>query len=83
MRNSFGTVGKCILFGGLVLASAVPARAAKFAVLYEFQGGSDADGPIAGLIDGKRLRYGTTYYGGASNNGTVYALARDGIAECH
>jgi uncharacterized repeat protein (TIGR03803 family) len=78
MSNVFGAAGKCILFGGLILASAVPARAAKFQVLYEFQGGTDAAGPIAGLIDAKKHSYGTTYYGGAGNDGTVYALAPDG-----
>ncbi|HEY1613662.1 MAG TPA: choice-of-anchor tandem repeat GloVer-containing protein [Rhizomicrobium sp.] len=76
MRTFFGMAG--ILFGALVLAGSNSAQAAKFHVLYEFQGGTDADGPIAGLIDGKKLRYGTTYYGGAGNFGTVYSLASDG-----
>jgi uncharacterized repeat protein (TIGR03803 family) len=78
MTNIPGAAGKCILLGGLLLAIAVPAQAAKFKVLYEFQGGSDAASPIGGLNrDGTKL-YGTTYYGGTSNLGTVYKLGRGG-----
>jgi uncharacterized repeat protein (TIGR03803 family) len=78
MTNIFGAPGKCILFGGLLLAIAVPAQAAKFKVLYEFQGGSDASSPIGGLIKDRTLLYGTTYFGGTNNLGAVYTLAQDG-----
>jgi uncharacterized repeat protein (TIGR03803 family) len=78
MSAGFGFTGKCILFGGLFVAIAVPAQAAKFKVLYEFQGGTDASSPIGGLIQDRKLLYGTTYYGGANNLGSVYTLAKDG-----
>jgi uncharacterized repeat protein (TIGR03803 family) len=78
MTNIPGAAGKCILMGGLFLAIAAPAQAAKFKVVYEFQGGSDAASPIGGLNrDGTKL-YGTTYYGGTSNLGTVYKPGRGG-----
>ena len=42
-------------------------------VLYNFTGGSDGGGPQAGLkLDGQHNLYGTTYYGGMSNAGTVF-----------
>ena len=78
MTDILGTTGKCILFGGLFLAIAAPAQASKFSVLYVFQGGSDAGSPIGGLTKDGTVRYGTTYYGGTSNLGTVYKLAKDG-----
>jgi uncharacterized repeat protein (TIGR03803 family) len=78
MSNIFGATGKCFLFGGAVLAMAVPAQAAKFHVLYQFQGGTDASGPIGGLTKDGKLLFGTTYSGGADNLGTVYTLAKDG-----
>jgi uncharacterized repeat protein (TIGR03803 family) len=78
MSNIVGATGKCILFGGAVLAMAVPAQAAKFHVLYQFQGGTDASGPIGGLTKAGKLLYGTTYFGGTNNLGTVYTLAKDG-----
>ncbi|HEX4081018.1 MAG TPA: choice-of-anchor tandem repeat GloVer-containing protein [Rhizomicrobium sp.] len=78
MSNIVGATGKCVLFGGAVLAMAVPSQAAKFHVLYQFQGGTDASGPIGGLTKDGKLLYGTTYFGGTNNLGTVYALAKDG-----
>jgi hypothetical protein len=42
-------------------------------VLYSFTGGADGAGPIAGLIQGADGNfYGTTFYRGASNDGTVF-----------
>jgi uncharacterized repeat protein (TIGR03803 family) len=72
---------KSILLNGLALALVIsfqPAHAAKFHVVYTFQGGTDASGPIGGVTkDGKYL-YGTTYFGGDDNQGAVYKVARDG-----
>ena len=46
-------------------------------VLYRFTGGSDGAGPEAGLIfDPAGNLYGTTIYGGSSDNGTIFQLAR-------
>lgn len=52
-------------------------------VLYRFTGGGDGAGPQAGLIfDAAGNLYGTTIYGGSSDNGTIFELAapatRDG-----
>jgi len=52
--------------------------ASKETVLYTFQGGSDGDFSMAGLIsDSQGNLYGTTYVGGDSNFGTVFKLAPD------
>src|SRR5579864_7931215 len=78
---SIGVTHKSILLGGLVMALAVPpgsAQATKFQVIYAFQGGTDASGPIAGVIKHRKILYGTTYSGGTNNLGTVYSLAPDG-----
>jgi uncharacterized repeat protein (TIGR03803 family) len=52
----------------------------KESVLYSFQGGSsDGNKPQAGLIaDTAGNLYGTTYFGGPSDEGTVFKLAPDG-----
>jgi len=47
----------------------------KFAVLLEFEGAPDAGFPYGGLIfDKSGNLYGTTYYGGANGQGSVYEL---------
>src|ERR1700722_960551 len=74
--------GKSALCCGLALAALVPigsAHASSFTVLYAFTGGSDGANPLAGLIaDGAGNLYGTTYAGGATQNGTVFTLTPDG-----
>jgi uncharacterized repeat protein (TIGR03803 family) len=61
----------------MVLAFAVsPASAQTFTTLYSFTGTPDGANPFGGLLpDGKGNYYGTTAYGGASNNGTVFELS--------
>jgi len=50
--------------------------ASKETVLYNFQGGSDGDLPLAGVIfDAQGNLYGTTYLGGDSGFGGVFKLA--------
>ena len=44
-------------------------------MLYRFAGGSDGANPTAGLTKIGRTLYGTTLYGGASGNGTVFSLS--------
>ena len=78
MNEIFRVTGKCILFGGLILAAAGSAQAAKFKTLYVFQGGSDASGPIGGLTKDGKLLYGTTYFGGTNNLGSVYSVSKNG-----
>jgi uncharacterized repeat protein (TIGR03803 family) len=47
--------------------------------LYSFTGGLDGDYPTAGLIQGADGNfYGTTYYGGTYDNGTVFRIAANG-----
>jgi len=44
-------------------------------VLYNFQGGNDGWDPSSGVIlDSNGALYGTTFYGGPNNGGTVYKL---------
>lgn len=54
-------------------------KAGKFSVLYSFTGGVDGGAPYAGLIgDAAGNLYGTTYIGGASGQGTVFKLDKNG-----
>jgi len=47
-------------------------------VLWNFSGGSDGANPVAGLLLSGATLYGTTFSGGASGFGTVFALNTDG-----
>lgn len=48
-------------------------------MLYKFQGGSDGANPTAGLVNINGTLYGTTYYGGGTNNyGTVFTISTNG-----
>ena len=47
-------------------------------VLYSFAGGSDGNGPNAGLIRVKGTFYGTTQFGGPYDNGTVFSVTTAG-----
>jgi len=50
-----------------------------YSVLYSFKGGKgDGANPHAGLLSVKDTLYGTTYYGGASDVGTVFSLTASG-----
>ena len=49
-----------------------------YATLFTFKSASDAVGPEAGLtLAGNRL-YGTTYFGGSANDGTVFQIGTNG-----
>lgn len=54
--------------------------ARSYQVLYHFRALSSGDGfyPSAPLIEANGMFYGTTYYGGSSNNGTVYSISPTG-----
>jgi uncharacterized repeat protein (TIGR03803 family) len=48
-------------------------------VIYSFQGGGDATGPVAAVsIDSEGNLYGTSPFGGANNDGAVYKLTHSG-----
>jgi uncharacterized repeat protein (TIGR03803 family) len=61
-------------------ASRVPAAAVE-KVLYSF-GGADGAGPLTGVTPGPGgVLYGTTVFGGAHGDGTVFTLTRDAAGE--
>jgi uncharacterized repeat protein (TIGR03803 family) len=69
--NNYGSVFELILSGGTWTET----------VIYSFLGPSNSDGanPVAGLVfDGDGNLYGTTEYGGASSEGTVFELSKSG-----
>jgi uncharacterized repeat protein (TIGR03803 family) len=45
-------------------------------VLYTFGGGTDGGNPYPGLVNGMGKLYGTTYFGGAYNYGTVFEIKK-------
>ena len=75
--NLYGTT-----FGGGALGRGTVFKLATTGVetvLYSFKGGADGKYPFAGLIrDASGNLYGTTFYGGASGQGTVFKLDTTG-----
>jgi uncharacterized repeat protein (TIGR03803 family) len=65
---------------GTVFALAPHARGAwKLQTLYAFGGPPDAGSPYGGVVaDASGNLFGTTYYGGASGQGSVFTVARSG-----
>jgi uncharacterized repeat protein (TIGR03803 family) len=53
---------------------AINARTGTEKVLYSFAGGSDGATPFAGLLFLNGFLYGTTYFGGPTNDGTVFKV---------
>jgi uncharacterized repeat protein (TIGR03803 family) len=68
------TVTFALACGVALTASAAPAQAVTYKVLYSFRGRHNGRGPIASLINFGGTLYGTTVYGGARNHGTVFQL---------
>ncbi|HEX4081090.1 MAG TPA: choice-of-anchor tandem repeat GloVer-containing protein [Rhizomicrobium sp.] len=60
------------------LAAAIPADASHYSVVYSFKGGADGAEPFSGLVDVGGTLYGTTWTGGAANDGTVFAVTPAG-----
>jgi uncharacterized repeat protein (TIGR03803 family) len=52
--------------------------AASYRILYDFQGYPDQEWPQAGLVAVGPALYGTTQYGGANDDGTVFSLHQGG-----
>ena len=50
----------------------------RYKVLYSFGASADAANPYAGLINAKGILYGTTAYGGANGDGTVFSITPSG-----
>ena len=73
LKNSFLLA---ILLVGI--GSVLMGQAQTFTTLHSFTGGSDGDNPYAGVILSGNTLYGTAQFGGAWNNGTVFAVNTDG-----
>jgi uncharacterized repeat protein (TIGR03803 family) len=74
----------CIAAASVALAGSVsaasPAHAAKYEVVYNFQGGtSDGSNVPAGLLKVGGLLYGMNYGGGANGQGTVFSMTPEGV----
>jgi uncharacterized repeat protein (TIGR03803 family) len=82
--NLYGTTGYGAGANGTVFQLEAPTSAGgawTFNVLYTFQGGDDGEVPVSGVIfDSAGNLYGTTFFGGACNNGTVFELSPPAIA---
>ncbi len=71
---------RCALLGVLGLLSAGRAPAQSYNVLHQFSNGTnDGANPYMSLVQGTDGNfYGTTYYGGASNRGTIFRINSTG-----
>src|SRR5947209_2906318 len=65
-----------IASAALLFAARLPAQ--DFTVLYNFTRGSDGADPNAGLSLANNTLYGTTAYGGSSDQGTIFLVNTDG-----
>ncbi|HTT84916.1 MAG TPA: choice-of-anchor tandem repeat GloVer-containing protein [Rhizomicrobium sp.] len=59
---------------GYGIVFSVNPRTGAEKVLHNFTGGTDGARPTANLVDVNGILYGTTEYGGADNDGTVFSL---------
>jgi uncharacterized repeat protein (TIGR03803 family) len=73
----FGTTASGGTEGGGTIFS-IHTDGTKFSNLYNFRGGNDGFTPQAGLCIAGNILFGTTYYGGTNDSGTVYAIKTDG-----
>ncbi len=75
--NFYGTTASGGAFGGGTVFQITPAGA--LTNIWHFTGGPDGASPYAVLVQGRDgLFYGTTYYGGSNNVGTVYKITSAG-----
>src|SRR5579859_2598707 len=75
IKNPFLLPVLMIVLGSLL---ADQGTAQTFTNLYTFTGGSDGAKPFAGLVLSSNRLYGTTFYGGDSGLGNVFAINVDG-----
>src|SRR5258706_11376860 len=70
------------IIAGLALMMPGWVASQTFTTLHRFTGsitnGSDGAIPYAGLISSGNILYGTAFFGGTSENGTVFAVNADG-----
>jgi uncharacterized repeat protein (TIGR03803 family) len=79
--TTYGGVYGCAFDAGCGTVFKLTPQGSTYAhsVLYSFLGGTDGDGPGSGVIaDSQGTLYGTTEYGGASGDGTVFKLTPSG-----
>src|ERR1700674_5498268 len=80
------TAASLMLFGALIIATSVDMSATPrfFDVVHSFAGGSSDGSPASSAASAALIQatdgnfYGTTYYGGALNAGTVYKMTASG-----
>jgi uncharacterized repeat protein (TIGR03803 family) len=68
----------CVFGLGLAAIATPQAEAQTFSVVHDFAGGSDGANPFSGLIAVGKTLYGTTQFGGTSNNGVVFKMSTSG-----
>src|ERR1700728_2077550 len=56
----------------------MPQSTARYKLLYSFKGNPDGFAPFEGLSAFNGMLYGTTFYGGAHNHGTAFAISTSG-----
>ncbi len=87
IRDSAGNLFGTTQYGGTVNLGVVYEVNAtdQETVLHSFTGGADGSRPLSGLVsDSRGFFYGTTFEGGASDNGVVYEVnAAGGFALAH
>jgi uncharacterized repeat protein (TIGR03803 family) len=70
------TTGGTLLAALLAFTALTGAQTSRptLTTLYNFPGGGDGANPNAGVTGSDGVLYGTTFYGGSANNGTVFSL---------
>jgi uncharacterized repeat protein (TIGR03803 family) len=70
------TTGGTLLAALLAFTALTGAQTSRptLTTLYKFPGGGDGANPNAGVTGSDGVLYGTTFYGGTANNGTVFSL---------
>ncbi len=85
LTNVRGTLYGTTAFGGLFYHGTVfsVTTAGAYSQLHSFAGdlysGPDGAEPQAGLTNVKGTLYGTTYFGGANGDGTVFSITKSGV----
>src|SRR5665213_1409413 len=73
-RSSAGILSILSVFAALAVLGPGPAGAQTFSVIHEFHGKSDGSHPNGVTRDAKGDLYGTTFAGGATDDGTAFRL---------